>query len=71
MRRRPVEIGQRYRSRDATWLVWEVIAVTVDGMNVPHAKIQALSLTEERTVACSVLSDAKRFQLVSEPGGDA
>ena len=71
MRRRPVEIGQRYRSRDASWLIWEVAAVTVDGLNVPHAKIRALSLTEERTVACSVLADPRRFQLVSEPGEGA
>ncbi|MCB9960414.1 MAG: hypothetical protein H6843_17595 [Rhodospirillaceae bacterium] len=70
MRRRPVEIGQRYRSREADWLLWEVTSVTVDGMNVPHAKIRALSLTEERTVACAVLANPRRFRLVSEPGDD-
>ena len=67
MRRRAVEVGQRYRSRDASWLVWEVKAIGVDSMNVPHAKIEALSITEERTVACSVLADPRRFQFVAEP----
>ncbi len=67
MRRRTVEVGQRYRSADASWLVWEVVAITHDSLNVPHARIAAVSIREERTVACSVLADPRRFQLVRDP----
>lgn len=64
MSRRDVQVGQLYRSTDASWLVWQVVAVTRDSMNVPHAKIAAPSIHEERTVACSVLADPRRFRLV-------
>jgi hypothetical protein len=64
MRKREVRIGQRYRSAEARWLEWEVVSIGEDGMKVPHAKIAAVAINEERTVACSVLADPRRFQLV-------
>ena len=67
MRKREVRIGQRYRSAEARWLEWEVVSIGEDGMNVPHAKIAAVAITEERTVACSVLADPRRFELIRSP----
>jgi len=69
MRRRDIAVGQRYRSTEARWLVWEVVAITRDSLNVPHARIAAVSIREERTVACSVLGDPRRFQLLDATVG--
>ena len=68
MSKRQVQVGQRYRSTDASWLVWEVVGLTRDSMNVPHAKIAAGSINEERTVACSVLLDPRRFRRANPEG---
>ena len=67
MSKREVQIGQLYRSTDASWLVWEVVALTRDSLRVPHAKIKAQSIHEERTVACSVLADPRRFRRIDLP----
>jgi hypothetical protein len=69
MRTRDIAVGQRYRGTEAGWLVWEVVAIIPDSLNVPHARIAAVSIREERTVACSVLADPRRFRRLDETVG--
>ena len=70
MRRRTVEIGQRYRQADASWLVWEVVELFQDSRGHPHAHIQAArNLGETRAIACAVLQDPKRYLLLRDEDG--
>lgn len=64
MGRRTVQVGQRYRDHKAWDFVWEVEAV-VAGRGPAHAKLRGAKFPKERrTLACTVLLDRERFELI-------
>lgn len=70
MRTTAVQPGQRFRNLKAFGRVWEVETVYVDNQKIAHARLRAVNDPKElRTLACSVLMDAGRFQRLEEEIG--
>lgn len=61
-----VQIGQRFRDREAFWNEWRVERLFTDAMGVPHAVIaSSMDHTDRRTIACPTLLDRRRFDSVA------
>jgi hypothetical protein len=61
-----VQIGERYRDREAFWNEWRVERVYTDPLGVPHAVVASrMDETDRRTIACPTLLDSRRYETVT------
>lgn len=61
-----VQIGARFRDREAFWNEWRVERIYTDALGVPHAVIaSSMDETDRRTIACPTLLDSRRFESVA------
>ena len=62
-----IRAGQQYYSVDGAAKVWQVQEIFGDPSGVRHARLfNVAAPTEIRTYTCNVLSDSRRFRLLSE-----
>ena len=60
-----VEVGQRYRKRDAPLIVWEVTSVFIGTDGMPYAAIvRADDHTMRKTVASAALERGTQYQRI-------
>lgn len=64
---RKISIGEHFRDQTAYWSQWEVVRIFVDHLNTPHAALASLfDATDRRTIACAILADQKRYELIQD-----
>ena len=67
MQAREVKPGQQYYAVDAAGKVWQVEEVFGDPSGVRHVRLFNVAAPHEvRTFTCAILSDSRRFRLLSE-----